>query len=230
MIEELINKFPQFSFVKRVKIKKNNTFTMTHEFLSSQTEQIYPIQVLFIGKTGYGKSTTLNRIVGQEVFETDDVCSCTKEMYEVSYCIDKKKKTFLTFNDMPGIGESLKADEQYYEWYENMISCSECIVYVLRADQRDYSWDDKVFRQFLKKCKKQVIIALNCADKIEPINRHEGLSTEQILNLKAKVKRLSTLFGIPQKNIVYYSAKDEINMGLLMEKIAYVISDSMENH
>ena len=43
------------------------------------------IQTIVICKSGYGISTTLNRIVGREVFETSDVESCTMEMYSADH-------------------------------------------------------------------------------------------------------------------------------------------------
>ncbi len=43
------------------------------------------IQTIVICKSGYGISTTLNRIVGREVFETSDVEACTMEMYSADH-------------------------------------------------------------------------------------------------------------------------------------------------
>ncbi len=46
-------------------------------FFGYQT-QICALPVMFIGKTGYGKSSLLNHIIGKSVFLTDDTRPCTQ--------------------------------------------------------------------------------------------------------------------------------------------------------
>ena len=123
----------------------------------------------------------------------------------------------------------MEADEKYLEWYRNMLIKSQVVVYVLRADQRDYSADEKVFKTLFKDntAYEKVIMAINYADKIEPINRNEGLSNEQIANLQRKVEYVSNIFKIEKNNIIYYSAKDQINIDLLVDKIAKKLKENM---
>lgn len=208
-ITELTKKQKEFKCLEKATVRAKK------KYLWNDNE--YIAQVIVIGKSGYGKSTTLNKIIGKDVFETDDVCACTKELYSAKYHLKKNK--YIQFSDLPGIGESEAADKMYEEWYELMISKSTCILYILRADQRDFTVDEKIFNKFFKtqKSRKNVIIALNCADKIEPINRDYTLSDEQILNLDKKMKEIKEIFNV--NNVIYYSAANNINVDKLMLKI-----------
>lgn len=129
---------------------------------------------------------------------------------------------------MPGIGESNYADNNYYQWYREMLAKSHCVVYLLRADQRDYAVDEVLFHEMFnsQKEKEKVIIALNYADKIEPINRVSGLSQMQILNLNQKVEDVCKLFNISKEKVFYYSATELINMTTLVNRIAKTLKQN----
>ena len=88
-ISELINRHPNFSFLKNEHITKDeyHTWRKNDKFWGYDNKTTYGLQVMFIGKTGYGKSTTLNKIVGKNVFETSDVSVCTKDLYNSMYRI-----------------------------------------------------------------------------------------------------------------------------------------------
>jgi predicted GTPase len=184
----------------------------------------YCIQAMFIGKTGYGKSTSLNKICGRELFQTDDISSCTKEIFSSEYKIHNKKNYFLSFCDLPGLGESIEADKQYIQWYAKMLLKSYCLVYVLRADQRDYAVDEEKIKTLLADPlqRKKIIIAINFADMVEPHNKTSSPnpSKEQLHNLNEKKIAIKKLFKVPEKNIVCYSAKTGYNIEILKQKIA----------
>ena len=201
-IQELISNHPCFSIIKDVKVPQDSShkWNTNCDFWSYSDKTTYSIQVMFIGKTGYGKSTTLNRIVGEKVFETNAVSACTKDLYTAMYRVDPYIPTFLKFSDLPGVGESNYADDHYYEWYRDMLEKSDVVVYVLRADQRDFAIDEMVFSNlFQDDNKNKVILALNYADKVEPINRGTGLSDEQLKSLARKVDDVSRIFGVSKK-------------------------------
>ena len=197
-IDEWIEKYKEFSFLKNIVIPQddNHKWHINAKHLGYTDKTAYNLQIMFIGKTGYGKSTTLNRLIGKNVFETSDVSVCTKELYTGIYRINKTIPTFLMVSDLPGIGESNNADNHYFEWYKEMLDVSQVVVYLLRADQRDFAVDEVVFKKLFKDTfiKKKVLIALNYADKVEPISRKEKLSTKQILNLNQKIEDVSRIF------------------------------------
>ena len=63
-------------------------------------------QVLFMGKSGYGKSSTINALIGQNAMITSDVEACTKAAFTVDYALNEQKTQSLSFCDLPGIAES----------------------------------------------------------------------------------------------------------------------------
>ena len=82
-IDNLIERFPCFDYLNHIEfpIYGDIKWNMTNDKFGLKDVDGYAVQVMFIGKTGYGKSTTLNRIVGKDVFDTDDISSCTKELF-----------------------------------------------------------------------------------------------------------------------------------------------------
>ena len=89
------------------------------------------------------------------------------------------------------------------KWYAGLLEYSPCVVYVLRADQRDFSTDERTFQALFhrKEDRDKVIIALNYADKIEPINRSPELSKAQLEALDQKTELICKLFDIPSYQI-----------------------------
>ncbi len=215
-INELCSMYPVFNFLKSTRLHESEDIKWNISGIES-----YDAQVMFIGKTGYGKSTTLNKIIGKDLFETSDTSSCTKQLFSAEYKLNNNQ--YFSFNDLPGVGESKLADTQYYEWYKGMLDKSYCVVYLLRADQRDYTVDQVLFKEMFKNLneRKKVIVALNFADKIEPINRTSELTTAQLANLNKKVEEVKKLFEV--KEVIYYSAALGLNIDILTEKIASVV-------
>ena len=229
-IDEIVSRFPCLSILKNIKISKDSkhTWITNDSYWNYTNKTTYGIQVMFIGKTGYGKSTTLNKIVGQNVFETSDVSVCTKDLYNSMYRINTSDPAFFVVSDLPGVGESNYADDHYYKWYQEMLEYSDVVVYLLRADQRDFAVDEMIFNNlFQNDDKSKVIIALNYADKVEPINRKSGLTQEQINSLNRKIDDVSRIFNTSKENILYYSATDGINFELLVQKISKKIKQRL---
>ena len=222
-IKALIKRYPSFAFLEKVKLEDRNDLCWD---LSGKP--CYEIQVLFLGKTGYGKSTTINKIIGENIFRTSEVEVCTKELHSAEYQINDSDYYF-SLNDFPGIGESEQADIKYLEWYREMLGRSPCVVYLLRADQRDYSLDEALFQSLFpgEEDRKKVIIGLNFSDKVEPVNRHGGITKEQEAHLQEKVQIVKMLFGVT--HVIYYSAQEEINIDKLTGKIVNVVQSCFKN-
>lgn len=185
----------------------------------------HDVQVIAIGKTGYGKSTTLNQLVGEEVFETNDIHGCTRAMQSAEYRFQTAKgQCYFSLADLPGIGEKPELDKRYIALYRQAIQKAHLAIYFLRADQRDYSIDLLAFSELFKTAseRRKVILVINAVDKIEPLNRCLSfeLSWEQVQSLELKLTQVSAKFDVPEDRIVAVSAIEQFNLDKLIHKIA----------
>lgn len=226
-IDELISRFPGFNKLKDIDIAHSNQRAWKREQHTS-----FDVSVIFIGKTGYGKSTSINKIVDDNVFQSNDIASCTRQCQSVDYLISEfDKDHYLSIRDLPGLGESAYHDEKYLNLYASYLEKTDVVVYVLRADNRDFSIDEMAFRRLFKDAAtvKRVIIAVNCADKIEPFTRAVPFkpSDEQLANINRKISEVSSFFKIPKKRIVAYSATEGWNINNLAKTISSVLLDNL---
>ncbi|MBV5327502.1 MAG: 50S ribosome-binding GTPase [Chlorobium sp.] len=226
-IDDLITRFPGFNKLKDIDIAHSNQRAWKRE-----QQTTYDVSIIFIGKTGYGKSTSINQVVGDKIFESNDITSCTKQCQSVDYLISEfDKDHYLSIRDLPGLGESAYHDEKYLSLYASYLEKTDVVVYVLRADSRDFSIDEMAFRRLFQDSatQKRVIIAVNCADKIEPFTRTIPFepSEEQLSNINKKISEISTFFKVPKKRIVAYSATEEWNVNSLAKTISGVLLDNL---
>lgn len=191
-------------------------------------ESIKALKIIFIGQTGYGKSSLINKLINKEVFETSDYESCTKTLQSAIFFLHHKMKHekvayHLSFVDLPGIGENDKADEHYLKWYREYIKEATIIVYLFRADKRDHTQDEFFFNNVFDKTRENnLICVISQADKIEPINRTESLSTIQKKNLKKKryeTRKQPFLDFGKEIDILYVSSYLNYNMDALEDNI-----------
>lgn len=188
----------------------------------------HDIQVIAIGKSGYGKSTTLNQLVGEAVFETNAIAGCTREMQSAEYRFPTKEaQCHFSLADLPGIGEHPELDKQYIQLYRDAIAKAHSVIYFLRADQRDYVIDQWAFAQLFNTDaeRRKVIIALNAVDKIEPLNRSQpfALTAEQIQSLRLKRHTICQQFAVCEDQIVTLSATEQHNLDGLVDRLADVL-------
>lgn len=181
------------------------------------------LQILFVGKTGQGKSSTLNALLETKVFATSEVEACTRRMESIEFSLpDCDSKHFLSFADLPGIGESLDRDEEYMDLYRHALNGAHVVVYLVRSDQRDHAADEKAFAElFGRKPPPNLLLAINSIDKIAPLNRSEPfrLSPQQRVNLRARREQLHRIFRVPAKRIVPISATEDVGLDLLARRI-----------
>jgi len=221
-IDKFVRIRSNFSFLKNFNIPEDDSILWNME-----GNECHCIQAIFIGKTGYGKSTTLNKICKQELFKTDDINSCTKTLFSAEYKIHNYKNYYFSLCDLPGIGESISTDKVYLKYYAEMIKKSHCVIYVMRADQRDYSKDLEVLKPMLETDihKEKIILAVNFIDKIEPVSRLSPFkpNEHQVVNIEKKLSAIHKIFNIPKTNIVFYSASEEYNINKIVKKIADIL-------
>ncbi|MFI3217674.1 MAG: DUF5710 domain-containing protein [Methylococcales bacterium] len=224
-IDEISSRYTSFAKLKHAQITASH-FKWQNK--SNHSISHFALAV-FVGKTGYGKSSTVNAFFGNSLMKTSDVAACTRECQSLDF--EMSSDCYLSLGDLPGIGESEYRDEEYLKMYTDFLIYSTVVVYVIRADTRDYAIDELAYKQLFTTDadKKKVVFALNCCDKIEPINR--GLSIEpssaQMQNITKKIDSVSHLFH-PVNCVIPYSATTGWNMNGLAEEIVRVISNSEE--
>lgn len=190
-------------------------------------EEISILPVMVIGKTGYGKSSLLNCIIGKSIFPTDDVQICTTKIDAAIFRMGADPQSYLALSDLPGIGESAEADREYMDEYAGLLRSAASVIYVVRADQRDFTIDEHAFKELFQRDedREKVIIALNFADKIEPINRSFRLSEEQLEALEEKIDLVSEMFQVDSYRIFPCCAQTGYGVEALLEEV----TDDLEN-
>ncbi len=226
----------KYDFLKHV--NPDNTAFKDWKYVTKHNKgytDIKRLNIIFIGQTGYGKSSLINRLLGINVFKTSDCEACTKSLQSADYFlhhkfIEDKLAYTLSFVDLPGIGENNKSDDLYLKWYAQYVNAATIILYLFRADKRDYSQDEFFFSNvFNKSMSKNLLCILSQADKMEPINRLGNITIQQLTNIeKKKSEILSKSFLHFYKNdIVHVSAllNDNINKlhNIIISKIKCIL-------
>lgn len=101
-------------------------------------ERDKPLIVSVMGQTGVGKSSLINALFGTSL-KTDPVRPCTKVVERVT--VRGSDGSVMWFNDMPGIGESERADQQYLEEYRKKLTDSDAVIWAIHADTRSVTAD-----------------------------------------------------------------------------------------
>lgn len=171
------------------------------------------LQVVVMGKTGYGKSTLLNRLVGREVFATSDTASCTRTMQSAEFSFPGNSgEHYFSLADLPGIGENPTLDREYVELYQKALTQTNLVLYVLRADQRDFSSDLWAFNQLFSSPQKRrkLVIVLNAVDKVEPLSRTVPFrpNQQQLKNLSLKQDVISQILEVDKNQIISVSGAE----------------------
>lgn len=139
------------------------------------------LTVVFFGKTGAGKSSTLNALFNLNC-NTDAAVACTKEPQE--FILSRSQYSFLPIEqvrvvDMPGIAESREADEKYLPFYEKWMPLTHSLTWVTQADTRAYKRDQLFLMKLLPLFHPHLTltIALNKVDCLSVDETESGFDT-----------------------------------------------------
>ena len=185
----------------------------------------YEPVIAFLGKTGVGKSSLCNALFGEQICEISDIKACTRDTKKIVLDLGGKG---LTLMDVPGVGESNERDKEYAELYANLLPELDLVLWVLKADDRAYSSDEKFYNDIVKphiQQGKPFYFVLNQVDKIEPYrewdeNGHKP-GVNQFSNIDAKIDDVVKIFQHPKTQIVAVSANEKYNLVNLMDSIVY---------
>lgn len=180
-------------------------------------------RVVFFGKTGVGKSSTINALFGITAL-IDHAIACTKapSAFDVLMHRADGYSQPLRIIDMPGIGESLEADRQYTPYYQSILPIASMLVWITQADTRAYKRDEIFLRQFsqLFISSTQFILALNKVDALGVDDDQQSFcfdkaapSAAQQRNIDEKIEDVYEIFNgalgnaisITRENIIPYT-------------------------
>jgi len=188
--------------------------------------------VCFLGRTGNGKSSLINSLLGTEL-PTDGLVSCTKHLHSVTL-ITNEINGFdaISVYDTPGIGE-FSSNSKYQKYYEYAVGIADCVVLVTTLDRTDAPAQRLLMnlKKDLKSDNVKFIIALNHIDsrivadeenKYVPWNDDENIPSEEcIKNIEERIQILHEKFTdkfLPYK-IIPVCAKRDYNIVELKNNI-----------
>lgn len=169
------------------------------------------LTAIIFGKTGVGKSSTLNALFGLRL-ATDNSIACTKEPQPINIESSHYQDLNLSYSnvtvvDMPGIGESIDKDEEYMIFYKEWLPKANSLVWITQADTRAYKRDEIFLSKLvmLLDPSTSLTVALNKIDCFgvnedeQPFDNILGKpSMDQLKQLPEKVKDIYSIF----KNVV----------------------------
>ncbi len=166
------------------------------------------VRVAFIGKPNTGKSTLLNRLLGEEKSIVSDIPGTTRDVVEGSFAWKGRRFTVL---DTAGIRRKKKVTEdvEYYSVNRAIRTIDECDLVVLMIDALEGLTDqDKKIAALATEKGRGVVFALNKWDTMPDIRN----------GFEAACDKLRYFFGqMAWAPIIALSAKEGTGVGKLLD-------------
>jgi uncharacterized protein len=179
-----------------------------------QEEKLNPPKIAVIGRTGVGKSSTINALFNKGLPISHTKAS-TLSPIQVNVKVAKGE---LILFDMPGLGEDLEKEEDYRAVYKEVLSQCDVALWVVSAADRSLSSDQYFIADIIKSAKRdwtsRLVIGVNKVDLIHPNNWNKRInlpSREQernLIEIKENVRdKLSKVIPkLKDDQIIGYSA------------------------
>ncbi|HEJ7125230.1 TPA: GTPase family protein [Serratia marcescens] len=178
-----------------------------------------------MGKTGVGKSSLCNALFQSEVTPVSDVNACTRDVLRFRL---RRGEHSLILVDLPGVGESEQRDKEYESLYRCILPELDLILWVIKADDRAFSIDERFYRRVMAGYQQRVLIVVNQADKIEPCHEWDATSNApspyQLTNIVTKQDSIRQLFS-PYHPVCAVSARTEWNLPSMVETMMRCLPD-----
>lgn len=184
----------------------------------------YRARIGFFGKTGSGKSSLCNSLFGEDVASISDIAACTRAPQE--YLLQLAETRDIVLVDVPGVGESLKRDEEYFALYKQLAPRLDAILWIIKADDRAFTVDEKCWKELVQPYIEDdapVVVVINQVDKFNPLKEWNDESNspgpQQLQLIQEKVAEVSRAFGISADRVIPVSAMQGFNIPHLVETV-----------
>lgn len=178
-----------------------------------------------MGKTVAGKSSLCNALFQGEVTPVSDVNACTRDVLRLRLSSGDHS---LILVDLPGVGESEQRDEEYEYLYRKVLPDLDLILWVIKADDRAFSVDERFYRRVMSDHQQRVLFVVNQADKIEPCHEWNASSNApsplQLTNIVTKLDSIRQLFS-PSHPVCAVSVRTEWNLPSMVETMMCCLPD-----
>ncbi len=139
--------------------------------------------VCILGRTGRGKSSTINRLFGIKMAQISHHTACTDTVsdYRLVTGTFLNRPTGVTLWDVPGYGDDRISWERYVKLYRRLARKCDVVVFMLDNDRAM-----RLDLQMFKKLKKRVtldtklVVAVNKADLFHPCNWDDAANMPSI--------------------------------------------------
>jgi small GTP-binding protein len=120
--------------------------------------------IAIIGKTGVGKSSTINSLfntnLGVSHFE-----SCTQKATPITISNGKGK---ILIYDMPGLGEDEEKDEDHKIEYKRVLPTCDVVLWIMNIADREMSSQQGYIKHIMTYLEGRLVICANKADMVHP--------------------------------------------------------------
>jgi small GTP-binding protein len=184
----------------------------------------HPTHIAVIGKTGVGKTSTINSLFGTD-WKISHVRAATREEQVFVYEGDRGK---LKISDLPGFAEDIDTEEHHREIYTRVLNECDVALLILKADSRDMLEVQRFLRDVVDRSindlAKRIVVGLNQVDLVQPgrwleepniPSRHQKESVEAII--KERVKSVRKVCKIKPSQVIAYSATRRYRLEQLFE-------------
>lgn len=169
------------------------TFMKALNYFKELFEQRKHFTFLLVGRTGVGKSSTINSLLGEEVAKVGDFDPTTREVEE--YQCEHGGVKFTVY-DTPGFCDDLpemNKDAHYLKLITERVKEIDCLWYVSPLDQSRLTSDDlRTFQMLTETFGSQIwdrsLIVFTCADKV-PEGRFEEFMRERTKRIRAAIAK-----------------------------------------
>jgi predicted GTPase len=149
-----------------------------------------------VGRTGWGKSSTVNSLVGEEVCKVNDYEPETLDVTGYDFEVNGVKGTVF---DTPGLCDGTGNDEMYINQIRSKVKDPDCMLYVTRLDEIRTENDKRVIKiiseLFDLKVWENTVIVFTFANNVQPS------VYEKTLNEKTRIIRQLVAECLPNNEV-----------------------------